>query len=255
MHVYLTGASSGIGEAIAREYLKRGAKVTMVARRRALLEKIASEAGGETHVVEQDLTDVLHVTDPVEGAEAKLGPIDVLINNAGYQIVQAAHETKWKDGEDLIKLNVLAPLKLTHHILPKMMARRSGAIVDISSMAGIAPTPGMFFYNASKGALAAASEGLRAEVKPYGIHVLTVYPGPVTSPMEARGRAAYQETATLRSTPTGKADVLARMIADGVERKRSRIIYPGIYGLSRHFPNVTRWFLDHLTPPLKALGS
>lgn len=253
MHVYITGASSGIGESITREYLRRGASVTMVARRRSLLEKIANEAGGNSFVVEQDLTDIDHLTDPIADAELEFGPIDVLINNAGYQIVQAAHETPWEDGENLIRLNVLAPLKLTQHFLPKMMERRTGTIVDVSSMAGIAPTPGMFFYNATKGALAAASEGLRAEVKPYGIHVVTVYPGPVESPLEARGRAAYEETAILRMTPTGKSDVLARMIVSAVEKKKPRVIYPRIYGLSRHFPNLTRWLVDHSTPQLKAL--
>lgn len=225
----------------------------MVARRKSLLEKIASEAGGKTFVVEQDLTDIEHVTDPIAEAERELGPIDILINNAGYQIVQAATETPWADGEALIRLNVLAPLKLTHHVLPRMMARKSGTIVDVASMAGIAPTPGMFFYNASKGALASASEGLRAEVKPYGIHIVTVYPGPVVSPMEARGRAAYEETFALRMTPTGKAEVLAKLIASAVENKKPRVIYPGIYGLSRHFPNLTRWLVDRSTPALKAL--
>jgi short-subunit dehydrogenase len=253
MHVYITGASSGIGEAITREYVRRGARVTMVARRKSLLEKIAGEAGGKTFVVEQDLSDIEHVTDPVAESEEKLGPIDVLINNAGFQIVQQAIDTPWADAENMIRLNVLAPLKLTQHLLPKMMARGSGTIVDISSMAGIAPTPGMFFYNASKGALGCASEGLRAEVKPFGIHVVTVYPGPVESPMEARGRAAYEETFALRMTPTGKADVLARMIANAVEHKRARIIYPRIYGLSRHFPNLTRWLVDLSTPRTKAL--
>jgi short-subunit dehydrogenase len=253
MHVYITGASSGIGESITREYLRRGASVTMVARRKNLLEKIAADAGGKTHIVEQDLTDVEHVTDPIAAAEEALGPIDVLINNAGFQIVQAAIDTPWADAENLIRLNVLAPLKLTQHMLPKMMARRSGTIVDVASMAGIAPTPGMFFYNASKGALGCASEGLRAEVKPFGIHVVTVYPGPVESPMEARGRAAYEETFALRMTPTGKSEVLARMIANAVEHKRPRIIYPRIYGLSRHFPNLTRWLVDLSTPQVKAL--
>ncbi|MEO8877633.1 MAG: SDR family NAD(P)-dependent oxidoreductase [Polyangiaceae bacterium] len=124
MHVYITGASSGIGEAITREYLRRGASVTMIARRKNLLEKIATESGGKTHIVEQDLTDLEHVTDPIEEAERVLGPIDILINNAGYQIVQAATETKWADAEALIRLNVLAPLKLTHHVLPSMVARR-----------------------------------------------------------------------------------------------------------------------------------
>ena len=120
-------------------------------------------------------------------------------------------------------------------------------------MAALGPTPGMFFYNAAKAGLAAASEGLRAEMKPHGIHIVTVYPGPVTSDLEAAGRAAYVEAAATKYTPTGTADVLARMIATAVEKKRARVVYPRIYAISRHFPNMTRWAIDALTPPLKML--
>ncbi len=118
-------------------------------------------------------------------------------------------------------------------------------------MAALAPTPGMFFYNAAKAGLAAASEGLRAEVKPHGIHVVTVYPGPVTSELEAAGRAAFEEGATTRNVPTGTPEVLARLIADAVAKRRARVVYPRVYRVSRHFPNATRWALDRLTPPLK----
>jgi len=109
----------------------------------------------------------------------------------------------------------------------------------------------MFFYNASKGALAAASEGLRAEVAPFGVHVLTVYPGPVRSDMESAARTKFETTTTLTRVPTGTPEALARLVADGVEHKKPRIIYPKIYGLSRLFPNITRWAVDTFTPPLK----
>lgn len=182
-----------------------------------------------------------------------MGPIDVLVNNAGVQIVKSVLETTWEDGERLLVLDLHTPLRLTQLVLKRMVPRKSGTIVDIASMAALAPTPGMFFYNAAKAGLGAASEGLRAEVKPYGVHVVTVYPGPVASDMEAAGRAAYEATAASKYTPTGAPDVLARMIANAVEKKRPRVVYPRLYALSRHFPNATRWALDALTPPLRAL--
>jgi short-subunit dehydrogenase len=112
----------------------------------------------------------------------------------------------------------------------------------------------MFFYNASKAALAGASEGLRGELRGTGVHVMTVYPGPVRTPMEAAGRDAYDQTAAMRVlTPIGEAGVLARKIANGVASRRARIIYPAMYGLLRHFPNLTRFALDRFTPRLKAL--
>jgi len=251
MHVVVTGASSGIGEAIAREYFARGASVTLVARRKDNLERIAAAGTGRSHVVAADLADADAAWAWLDEAERALGPVDVLINNAGVQIVKRTTETEWAEAERLLRLDLLVPLRLTSLVLRRMIPRGSGTIVDIASMAAIAPTPGMFFYNAAKGGLAAASEGLRAEVKKHGVHVVTVYPGPVKSDMEAAGRAAYEDRATARNVPTGTPEVLARMIADAVEKKRPRVVYPRLYGLARQFPNMTRWALDALTPPLK----
>jgi short-subunit dehydrogenase len=251
MHVVVTGASSGIGEAIAREYLNRGAKVTLIARRRDRLDKLAAGHEERTHVVQADLGNPDVAFAWLDAAENAMGPIDVLVNNAGIQIVKSVLETTWEEGEKLLVLDLHTPLRLTQLVLKRMVPRRSGTIVDIASMAALGPTPGMFFYNAAKAGLAAASEGLRAEMKPHGIHVVTVYPGPVTSDMEAAGRAAYEQTAATKYTPTGAPDVLARMIAGAVAKKRDRVVYPRLYGLSRHFPNMTRWALDALTPPLK----
>ncbi len=252
-HVVVTGASSGIGEAIAREYLSRGANVTLIARRRDRLDKLAESATERTHVVQADLGNPEVAFAWIDEAEKAMGPIDVLINNAGVQIVKSVLETSWEDAEKLLVLDLHTPLRLTQLVLKRMVPRKSGTIVDIASMAAIGPTPGMFFYNAAKAGLAAASEGLRAEMKPHGIHVVTVYPGPVTSDMEIAGRAAYEETAGAKYAPTGAPDVLARMVANAVAKKRARVVYPRVYALSRHFPNATRWAIDMFTPALKQL--
>lgn len=256
MHVVVTGASSGIGDAIAREWLGRGASVTLVARRAARLERIAAAGADRAHVVVSDLAELdgPGATKWLTEAEAKLGPTDVLVNNAGIQICEPATQTDWAEGERLLRLDLLAPLRLTTLVLGRMIPRGgSGTVVDVASMSALAPTPGMFFYNAAKGGLAAASEGLRAEVKKYGVHVVTVYPGPVTSELEARGRAAFEDHVALRNVPTGSPEVLARMIADAVATRRPRVVYPRMYGLARHFPNMTRWLLDALTPPVKGV--
>ena len=254
LHVVVTGASSGIGEAIAREYLNRGARVTLVARRRDPLDKLAHGSEDRAHVVQADLADPAVAFSWIDGAEKANGPIDVLVNNAGVQIVKSVLDTPWEDGEKLLQLDLHVPLRLTQLVLKGMVKRKRGTIVDIASMAAIGPTPGMFFYNAAKAGLAAASEGLRAEMKPHGVHVVTVYPGPVTSEMETAGRAAYEDTAAVKYTPTGSPAILARLVARAVEKKRPRIIYPRTYAFSRHFPNVTRWAIDALTPKLKQLG-
>lgn len=252
LHVVVTGASSGIGEAIAREYIRYGARVTLVARRRDRLDALANNAPDRAYVIQADLSDPSVAFSWIDAAEKANGPIDVLINNAGIQIVRSAVQTPWEDGERLLMLDLHTPLRLTQMILKRMVKRGRGTIVDIASMAALSPMPGMFFYNAAKGGLAAASEGLRAEVKPHGIHVVTVYPGPITSELEAAGRAAYEETAAAKYSPTGDPTILATKIVRAVEKKRPRVVYPGIYAFSRHFPNLSRWAVDTFTPKLKA---
>lgn len=255
MHVAITGASSGIGEALAREYFSRGAKVTLIARRLELMQKLAADSKHPVHLAQADLSVAEQMTAWVAEAEAKNGPIDVLINNAGIQIVGPFHATEWSAGQKLLEVDLFAPLKLSQHVVKGMISRGAGTLVDIASMAAIAPTPGMAFYNAAKAGLAGASEALRAELKPKGVHVVTVYPGPVHSALEAAGRAAYQESFLARVlAPTGQAEVLARLVANAVQKKRARVIYPRLNIFARHFPAMTRILLDAFTPPLKQQG-
>lgn len=118
MHTIITGASSGIGEALAKELRRRGHRLTLVARRRALLEQLAAGHEQDTHVVEADLSDVSRVPEVVASARRALGPVDVLVNNAGVQIVAAAASTKWEDGERLLRVDLHTPLRLTLEVLP-----------------------------------------------------------------------------------------------------------------------------------------
>ena len=178
MHVAITGASSGIGEALAREFSNAGASISLIARRKDLLDQIAASLTTPHFVKSVDLIDYENAASWIPEAENQLGPIDILINNAGMQVVAPAEETPATQGEDVLKLNLLTPLRLTRTVLPPMIARGSGTIVDIASLAAIAPTPGMHHYNAAKGGIAAASEALRGELRGTGVHIVTVYPGP-----------------------------------------------------------------------------
>jgi short-subunit dehydrogenase len=252
MHVAITGASSGIGEALAREYFSRRAQVTLVARRTELLTKLAASTDTRTFLAQADLSDPTQVSAWVDDAERALGPIDVLINNAGVQIVRAFFDTPLDEAKRLMQIDLLAPLELSQVVGRRMAARRAGVLVDVASMAAIAPTPGMAFYNAAKGGLAAASEALRAELADDGVHVVTVYPGPIKTPMETAGRAAYEASwATKVFAPAGDADVLARLVADAVEHREPRVIYPFMNALGRHFPAMTRVLLDRFTPKVR----
>ena len=254
MHVAVTGASAGIGEAIVREYAARGAKVTLIARRKDRLDAITKDVGGETFSVVADLADVERACDWLALAEEALGPIDVLVNNAGVQNIEPTDTADVVSGEALLRLNVLTPLRLTRAVLPGMIARGTGTIVDLASMAALTPMPGMFYYNAAKGALGNASEGLRGELRGTGVHVMTVYPGPVDTDMGQRGFARYEKSLATKLSPVGNAAELARMIRRGVESRRARIIYPRSYGIVRWFPYLSRWFTARFSPPvLRAL--
>jgi short-subunit dehydrogenase len=254
-HVVITGASSGIGEALARELAKAGAKLTLVSRREDLLQKLAKEIGGETFIAKHDLGAVEQCCDWIAASEEALGPIDVLVNNAGVQIIGRAWELPSEKIETMLRINLLTPLRLTRALLPKMIARGEGMIVDVASMAALAPTPWMTGYNATKAGLAAASESLRGELLGSGVHVVTVYPGPVDTPMGRAGYESYEASFTARATPMGTADVLARLVRKAIEKKRSRVIYPKVYAITRWFPNTTRYFLDRFTPAPRTLKS
>jgi short-subunit dehydrogenase len=250
MHVAVTGASAGIGEAIVREYARAGARVTLVARRRERLEAIAKDVGGDTLVTAADLGDPARACDWIGPAEAALGPIDVLVNNAGVQIIEPTDLADVEASEAMLRLNVMTPMRLTRAVLPGMLARRSGTIVDIASMAALTPLPGMFYYNATKAALGNASEGLRGELRGTGVHVLTVYPGPVDTAMAQRGYTRYEASLSAKLAPLGDAGELARLVRRGVERRSARILYPRSYSIVRFFPYLSRWFAARLAPPL-----
>ena len=248
MHVAITGASSGIGEALAREFSATGASVSLIARRKDLLDQIASSLATPTFVKSVDLLDCPNAAAWIAEAEARLGPIDILINNAGMQIVGPVEETSAEQGEAVLKLNLLTPLRLTQAVLPGMIRRKRGTLVDIASMAALAPTPGMHHYNAAKAGFAAASEALRGELRGTGVHVVTVYPGPIATAMAQASFEQYGDSA--KWIPTGTTEKLAQLIRHAVEKKRARVIYPRVYAVSRHLPALTRFMIDRFTPRL-----
>lgn len=250
-HVAITGASSGIGAALVEEYVAAGAQVTMVARRRAEMEALAARVGGSTQIFAMDLSDVSRCCDWLAPAAARFGPIDILINNAGVQRVQPAAEHDVADLDAMLQLNLVAPLRLTQAVLPEMLGRGQGTIVDVSSIAAFAPVRGMWGYVASKAGSGFSSECLGAELEGTGVHVLTVYPGPVYTPLGRDGYAAYPSWAE-KLLVTGDARELARRIRAAVDLKQRVLVYPLPYITSRMFPGITRWFLRTFGPPARS---
>ena len=255
MHIAITGASSGIGASLARDLGRHGHDLTLVARRADRLHALAKEvAPAKTHVAPWDLGDVANAAGWIPAAEAALGPIDVLINNAGVQIVAPTAGVDPDEAERLFAIDLLAPLRLTRAVLPGMLERKRGVIVDVSSMAALAPTPGMTHYNAAKAGLAAASESLRGELRGTGVHVVTVYPGIIdTTDMARAAIEKFEESKLMAAFPRGSEEELSRLVRVAIERRKARVIYPHSGALSRWFPGTTRWVLDRFTPRLRAL--
>jgi short-subunit dehydrogenase len=154
-----------------------------------------------------------------------------------------------------IGLNLFTPLRLARAVRPGMVARGSGAIVNIASAAALAPTPGITYYNASKGGLAAASEALRGELRGTGVNVATVYPGPIRTEMLEGGLRAFEESRAVRAMPVGTPDVLAQKVRRAVEKRRARVIYPRSMASARYFPNLTRYLVDRFTPRVKRMAA
>ncbi|MEZ4240594.1 MAG: SDR family NAD(P)-dependent oxidoreductase [Myxococcota bacterium] len=247
-HVVVTGASSGIGEALARAWAAAGADLTLVARRRDRLEALAASLPVRTHVAAHDLADPEHAADFLPEAEAALGPVDVLVNNAGLQVVGRTHLVDVAAAERSVLTNLLAPLRLIHAVLPGMLARDAGTIVNISSMAALAPTPGMTWYNAGKAGFAAASEALRGELRDTKVRVVTVYPGIIGDTDMARAALDHYQGLVVRLQPSGTAEQLAHVVRRAADRGAARVIWPRANALARHFPAATRTLMDALSP-------
>jgi short-subunit dehydrogenase len=247
-HVVVTGASAGIGEALARAWAAAGADLTLVARRRDRLDALAAELPTRVHVVALDLAHPAEAAAFLPEAEAALGPVAVLVNNAGLQVVGRTHALDVEAAERTVATNLLTPLRLVHAVLPGMLARNTGTIVNISSMAALAPTPGMTWYNAGKAGLAAASEALRGELRETGVRVVTVYPGIIGDTDMARAALHHYQGLVVRLQPTGTAEQLAAVVVRAAERGAARVIWPRANALARHFPAVTRAMMDTFSP-------
>lgn len=168
----VTGASKGFGRTIAEAALALGDTVVAVVRRPESVKDL------DVHAVALDMADPTRIAPAVEEVLAAHGHVDVLVNNAGRGIIGAAEEVSDKDLRELMELHFFGPVALTRALLPSMRKRGSGAIVQMSSEGGRFSSPGVSAYSATKFALEGWSESLSAEVRPFGIHVLIVEPGP-----------------------------------------------------------------------------
>jgi len=195
----VTGASSGIGAAAARALAADGACVAIAARRRDRLEQLAAEiGGGQSLVIEADLTQESGARRAVEQTVAQLGRLDILVNNAGVMLLGPIVDAPIDEWDRMLRVNVDGLLHCTHAALPHLLRaaedgpRRVADIVNISSTAGRTASSGTGVYNATKWAVNAFSESLRQEVTKRHVRVALVEPGAVTTELVEQNRPEVQ---------------------------------------------------------------
>jgi short-subunit dehydrogenase len=235
-HVLVTGTSGAIGGAIARELRARfpDSKLTLVDRDGERSEHLAQELGGSARVEAQDLAELDALPALVARATEALGPVEGLVNCAGFMEVRRVDRFAWELAERLLMVDLLAPLRLQGEVLPGMIARGSGFVVNVTSMAGRLPIKGCAIYGAAKAGLAMASEVANAELSSRGVHVVTVYPGPVASALEKGARAQFGGGRMKDAIPTGNPKRLARRVLRAIEQRTARVVYPGLYEVGFH---------------------
>ena len=229
-HVLVTGASRGIGAALATEYARRGATVSMAARSGDVLEQRAQEIGG--HAVVCDLLDPGQVDDLIGRVESDVGPVDVLVNNAGLETIQTFHASEPATIRDVIRLNLEVPIVLTRLVLPTMLERRRGHLVYLSSLAATGGFPGLTVYSGTKAGVNNFVAALRMELKHTPISTTVVAPGPVDTEMwdrieESREYAALvARLRLLRLIPKASPESVAKRTVDATVSERRHVRMP-----------------------------
>lgn len=220
--VVITGASAGIGEATARAASRAGARVVLLARREDRIQKLAKELP-EALAVRCDVTDPAQVAHAVKAAKDRFGRIDVLINNAAQGLTATIEKINIKDFQDVLNLNLVAPLITMQAVLPLMRKQGGGSIVNVNSGVTFSAIPGTGAYCASKAGFAALSGVARAELKEAGIAVSTLFPFVTKTEFVDSLKAGQEEERQLLSNlvahkPEQVAEKILNLVRTGDER-------------------------------------
>ena len=251
--VIVTGASSGIGEATAREFGRQGAKVVLAARRVAKLQALAQEikgmgSGAETLVVQADLSKLEDIQSLVVQTLEKFGRIDILVNNAGFgRLDWLENLDPVKDIQAQMDVNVMGVIQTTRQVLPLMIKQRSGSIINMCSMAGLVGTPTYTIYAASKHAVHGFSEALRREVKPWGIDVSLIYPGGVVTEFTQHAGIKRKTKAATPKFMLLTAEQVGSAVVKLVRRPRRMWIIPWLWSVTAFLNKLMPGFVDYTT--------
>ncbi len=243
-YALITGASSGIGEAIAREYARRGKPLILSARRKDRLDSLATELGAKVPVVvlAADLADPKAPKALFDAIQAAGLKVDTLVNNAGYGVPGRYLSESWESHRDFLQVLMTAVAELTYLFLPAMEAQKHGRILNVASLAGLAPaSAGHTLYGATKSWLIRFSECLALESNPRGVHVTALCPGfTYTEFHDVNGMRDK-----VNKLPKGlwlSSEQVAKLGVDAVEAGKPRIVTGKanrvIASLSKYLPDA-----------------
>jgi short-subunit dehydrogenase len=227
--VLVTGASSGIGEEIAREFAGRGRHVVLVARRADKLDELAESLGSAADVLAADLSKADERA-ALPGRVTELGlVVDILVNNAGLSTAGPIAESDPVAELNLIEVDVAAVADLCSRFVPGMVARGGGAVLNVASVGGFGPLPGQAAYGAAKAFVLSYTQALGAELRGTGVTAATLCPGPVSTGFgEKAGISDEDAEASLPKVLWVDADVVARSAVDGLASGKT-VIVPGAF--------------------------
>jgi short-subunit dehydrogenase len=219
----ITGASSGIGEATARQLAREGFTVVLAARRAELLHKLANEitaTNATAYAIPTDMTQPAQIEALAQQALQRCGQVDVLVNNAGVGQQAKAYEASDEVIEYIMRTNFTAAVQLARALVPHMLARNSGHVINVASVSGYVTVAGSSIYAASKHALRAWNDGLRRDLRGTNVRASLVSPGFIRTPMTEGIRA-----------PMPGPEAIANAISRLINKPKREVIVPGIYRL------------------------
>jgi len=228
--VMITGASRGIGEGLAHKFAAIGANVALVARSADLIEKLAADLGGTAHPA--DLSDPRQVATLINHIEDEAGPIDVLVNNAGTELAGAFWDHDAEQVADIMQVNLTTPMELCRQVIPRMLRRGRGHIVNISSLVACGLYPGLTAYSTAKAGLSHFTAGLRADLRGQPVNTTLVQMAGVPTqmlthvsdykPTEDSFRRGYQ----LHLVTDTPLDTLVTATVEAVVKEHRHVRYP-----------------------------
>ena len=250
--VLITGASSGFGMDAARLFAYEGCSVVLAARRIDRLQELAASIqaqGGGAFAVPVDVADREEIEIMVDTVLDLYGRVDILFNNAGFgRLAWLENMSAGRDIEMQIAVNLLGVIRVTHAVLPTMLKRRSGHIINMSSVAGWIAPPTYAVYSASKYGVRGFTDALRPEVQPFGVHVSGIYPGPAQTEFGQHTGDHPMRTSPLRRYfHSMTSEEVAERVIELAKRPRRAVILPWYYKIAIWADWTMPWLVDWIT--------